>query len=85
MALMQSTFVVISVAVAIIVAIAVLTNLAPVTNQFSCPASDPSDNDLATKLKTGCRTFQDMGGILLVIVPIIAAAVVILLYTRGAF
>ena len=82
---MQSTFVVISIAVAIIVAIAVLTNLVPVTSQFACPTPDASDNDLATKLKNGCKTFQDMGGILLVIVPIIAAAVVILLYTRGAF
>ena len=85
MALMQSAFVVISVAIAVIVAIAVLTNLAPVTNQFSCPDTVASDNDLARKLKDGCRTFQDMGGILLVIVPIIAVAVVILLYTRGAF
>jgi hypothetical protein len=85
MALMQSTFVIISVAVALIVAIAVLTNLAPTANQFACPAPAAGDNDLTTKLKNGCKIFQDMGGILLVIVPIIAAAVVILLYTRGAF
>ena len=82
---MQSTFVVISIAIAVIVAIAVLTNLATTTNQFSCPAIDSNDNDLAKKLKDGCKIFQDMGGILLVIVPIIAVAVVILLYTRGAF
>lgn len=85
MALMNSVMTVVVVSIAIVVAVAVLSQLYPTVNQFSCPSGGTGETDLQAKLRTACSTFTSMGGILLVVVPIIAIALVILLYFRGGF
>lgn len=81
---MQSVMTVVIVSVAIIVAVTILAQLYNIMgSNFACPAQGTNENSIQQALRQGCDIFSKFGGILIIILPILAAATILFAYVRN--
>lgn len=81
---MQSVMTVVLVSVSIIVAVTVLAQLYSIMGTgFSCPAQGTNESTIQSAIRQGCEIFSKFGGILIIILPILAAATILFAYFRS--
>lgn len=84
----QGIVLLIGVVLAVIIATAVLAQVYTIGGQsgFSCPTAGTGETQLQSNIRKGCETFNNFGGLVIVLLPIIVGAgVVFALFRMGWF